>query len=210
MNADKFNRLLITFLAHERCLFDPNCNLYNSINERHQAYLRIGSQLKQCGASDAQVSKVNDRYQALKRRFISEHSKVQKGKNSTWPYYTELEKLLSVLVEKTNQNSFGEPSSSFQPPPNNNLNIEPTCSTSSYVETPKKRKLDDERPATTSQTDFSGIFDYLATKMNNFDEQTQKNVIEKLLKIVHNPTICLVEERLIATNAQWPAPPDQY
>lgn len=54
MNADEYNKLLITFLANERCLYDLSSPLYNNINERHQAYLRIGKQLQDCGASDAQ------------------------------------------------------------------------------------------------------------------------------------------------------------
>lgn len=54
MNQDKFNHLLISFLAQERCLYDPVCTLYNNINERHQAYIRIGKQLRECGASEVQ------------------------------------------------------------------------------------------------------------------------------------------------------------
>jgi hypothetical protein len=56
MNSDDFNRLLITFLNGEPCLYDPISPFYNNINERHQAYLRIGQQLKENGASEVQGS----------------------------------------------------------------------------------------------------------------------------------------------------------
>lgn len=78
MNADEFNKLLITFLADESCLYDTNSLFYNNINERHQAYQRIGQRLQECGASENQVTKVNDRFQVLKRRFFNERNRLVK------------------------------------------------------------------------------------------------------------------------------------
>lgn len=118
MDANEFNRLVITFLANESCLYDMDSPFYNNINERHQAYIRIGQQLRECGVSDDQgvllfslpifycidlVNRVNDRFQALKRRFLSEHRRVRNGALSSWPHYYALEKLLGKFADRSIQ-----------------------------------------------------------------------------------------------------------
>jgi hypothetical protein len=43
----------------------------------------------------------------------------------------------------------------------------------------------------------------MALKLDEMNDQTQKSVIEKLLKIVHNPSIVLDDRQQLSNNSQW-------
>lgn len=48
----------------------------------------------------------------------------------------------------------------------------------------------------------------MTLKLEEMDDQTQKNVVEKLLRVVHNPSICLVDDHQLPQNVtnqngQW-------
>jgi hypothetical protein len=165
---------------------------------------------------------VNDRFQSLKRRFFCERRKIQAGSISTWTHYAQLEILLGNLSEKQARFVF-KLKYSYNNWLRSNLSSEVSCSNQDQLnldasENNKKRKImDEDDNLTRSRPEFAGILDYISIKLEELDKATRENVIEKLLRVVHNPSICLVEDHQLPQNipppsnsTQWAVPPDQY
>ncbi|CAD5230374.1 unnamed protein product [Bursaphelenchus xylophilus] len=196
MEADEYNKSLIEILVDEPCIYDPADPAFNNINERHMAYVRLGQRLRDRGANEEQVHRINDRFQVLKRRFLTEYRKVQRGLQSHWAYYEDLLPLLNSLAEKS---ATSETASCISEP---NILFSPysPCPSSDERPTEAKRRHVEEKSAA-CRTEFAGIFDYIAFRLDNMEDTIRKSTVEKILRLVHNPSMELMDERVNASTS---------
>ncbi|CAD5225947.1 unnamed protein product [Bursaphelenchus okinawaensis] len=198
MEADEYNKSLIEVLVDEPCIYDPSDPAFQNINERHMAYVRLGQRLRDRGASEEQVHRINDRFQVLKRRYMTEYRKVQRGVQSHWAYYEDLTPILNSLAEKAVSN---ETTSVIS---DSNLIFSPYSPSPSSDERPaeaKRRHVEEKQRSDFQRSEFSGIFDYVSYRLDNMDEATRKATVEKILRLVHNPSLELVDERVNASTS---------